>query len=52
MIMTLALFAAIIAESGCVPDPCEVGEPDSLFSEFVLVRDLMDVHYACFIARP
>jgi len=37
--------------SGCLPDPCCVGEPDSLFSEFVLVRDLMDSYYACFFAK-
>ena len=37
--------------SGCFPDPYSVGEPDSLFSEYVLVWDLMNSHYACFFAR-
>ena len=37
--------------SGCLPDPYSIGEPDSLFSEFVLVRDLVDSHYACFFAK-
>lgn len=37
--------------SGCFPDPYSVGEPDSLFSEYVLVRDLVDSHYACFFAK-
>lgn len=36
--------------SGCFPDPYSVGEPDSLFSEYVLVWDLIDNHYACFFA--
>ncbi|NOQ22385.1 MAG: hypothetical protein GQ565_07030 [Candidatus Aegiribacteria sp.] len=37
--------------SGCLTDPYSVGEPDSLFSEYVLVWDLMDSHYACFFAK-
>ncbi len=37
--------------SSCITDPCSVGEPDSLFSEYVLVWDLMDTHYACFFAK-
>ena len=37
--------------SGCLPDPYSVGEPDSLFSEYVLVWDLVDRHYACFFSR-
>ena len=45
----IALLASGI--SGCITDPHSVGEPDSLFSEYVLVRDLMDVHYACFFAK-
>lgn len=36
---------------GCLPDPYSVGEPDSLFSEFVLVWDLVDRHYACFFTN-
>ncbi len=45
----IALFTSSI--SGCLPDPCSVGEPDSLFSEYVLIWDLVDSHYACFFAR-
>lgn len=37
--------------SGCLPDPYSVGEPDSLFSEYLLVWELMDSHYACFFAK-
>ncbi len=37
--------------SGCLNDPYSVGEPDSLFSEWVLVWDLMDNHYSCFFAH-
>jgi len=45
----IVLFTSGI--SGCLPDPCSVGEPDSLFSEYVLIWDLVDSHYACFFAR-
>lgn len=45
----IALLASGI--SSCITDPCSVGEPDSLFSEYVLVWDLMDTQYACFFAR-
>ncbi len=45
----IALFTSGI--SGCLPDPYSVGEPDSLFSEYVLIWDLVDSHYACFFAR-
>ena len=54
---TLKLVSLVISTgiavliSGCLSDPYSVGEPDSLFSEFVLVRDLVDAHYACFFAR-
>ncbi len=37
--------------SSCFPDPYSVGEPDSLFSEYILVWDLVNGHYACFFAR-
>jgi hypothetical protein len=37
---------------GCLPDPYSVGEPDSLFSEFVLVWDLVEEYYASFTANP
>ena len=42
------LFSGI---SSCIMDPCSVGEPDSLFSEYLLVWDLVDRHYACFFAK-
>ena len=45
----IALLTSSI--SGCLPDPYSVGEPDSLFSEYVLVWDLVDRHYACFFAK-
>ncbi|MCK4505676.1 MAG: hypothetical protein KAW14_08675 [Candidatus Aegiribacteria sp.] len=45
----IALLASSI--SGCLPDPYSIGEPDSLFSEYVLVWDLVDRHYACFFAN-
>lgn len=37
---------------GCMPEPYSVGEPDSLFSEFVLVWDLVNEYYASFAANP
>ena len=46
-----ATVLVVITGTGCLPGPYEAGTPDSLFSEFVLVRDLMDSYYACFIAR-
>ena len=51
--LVISVFIAVLASgiSGCLPDPYTVGEPDSLFSEFVLVWDLMDSHYACFFAK-
>ena len=45
----IALLASGI--SGCITDPYSVGEPDSLFSEYRLVWDLVDSHYACFFVR-
>ncbi|MCK5116132.1 MAG: hypothetical protein KAR44_06000 [Candidatus Aegiribacteria sp.] len=45
----IALLASGI--SGCITDPYSVGEPDSLFSEYRLVWDLVDSHYACFFAK-
>ncbi len=45
----IALLAS--GMSGCISDPCSVGEPDSLFSEYILVWDLMDRQYACFFAK-
>lgn len=45
----IALFASGI--SGCVTDPCSVGEPDSLFSEYILVWDLIDTYYPGFFAK-
>ncbi len=49
----LAAGIALLASgmSGCITDPCSVGEPDSLFSEYRLVWDLMDRQYACFFAK-
>ena len=53
----LALAAActlliLSSGTGCIPDPYEVGEPDSLFSEFVLNWEIVDAVYACFFASP
>lgn len=45
----IALLAS--GMSGCITDPCSVGEPDSLFSEYILVWDLLDRQYACFFAK-
>ena len=41
----------ISGSSGCLHAPYSVGEPDSLFSEYVLVWDLVNSHYACFFAK-
>lgn len=51
--LVLAAGIALLASgmSGCITDPCSVGEPDSLFSEYILVWDLMDRQYACFFAK-
>ena len=51
--LVIAAGIALLASgmSGCITDPCSVGEPDSLFSEYVLVWDLMDRQYACFFAK-
>ena len=46
-----ATVLVVLTGTGCLPGPYEAGTPDSLFSEFVLVRDLMESYYACFIAR-
>lgn len=54
IVISLFLSSAVLilfTATGCLPGPYEAGTPDSLFSEFVLIRDLMDSHYACFIAR-
>lgn len=37
--------------SGCFPNPYSIGEPNLFFSEYVLVWDLVDSHYACFFAK-
>ncbi len=51
--LAIALGIALLTSgiSGCLPDPYSVGEPDSLFSEYVLIWDLVDSHYACFFAK-
>ena len=48
MLLLAGISAALFSGTGCLPDPYSVGQPDSLFSEFVLVWDLVDQHYACF----
>ncbi|MBD3277702.1 MAG: hypothetical protein GF388_05330 [Candidatus Aegiribacteria sp.] len=52
-VVLISAFAAVLLTmgSGCLPGPYEAGTPDSLFSEFVLIRDLMSSYYACFAAR-
>jgi hypothetical protein len=53
--ISLAISAGIVllasGFSGCITDPCSVGEPDSLLSEYILLWDLMDSHYPCFFAK-
>ena len=51
-VLLFALSAAVLMVMGtsCLPGPYEAGTPDSLFSEFVLIRDLMSSYYACFAA--
>lgn len=53
--VSLAISAGIVllasGISSCITDPYSVGEPDSLFSEYRLVWDLIDTHYACFFAK-
>ena len=53
--MNLAISAviALLASgiSSCITDPYSVGDPDSLYSEYILVWDLVDTHYACFFAK-
>lgn len=44
----VTLFAFLFSGTACLPDAYGVGQPDSLFSEFVLVRDMVDQYYACF----
>ena len=51
LVISLGIALLTSSISGCLPDPYSVGEPDSLFSEYVLVRDLVDSHYACFFAK-
>ncbi len=48
---SLCIALVISGTSGCMTDPYSVGDPDSLFSEYVLVWDLVDDYYACFFAR-
>jgi len=38
--------------SGCLPEPYEVGSPDSTLSEYLLIWQLIDQHYACFCVKP
>jgi hypothetical protein len=51
LVLSIGIAFLISGISGCFPDPYSVGEPDSLFSEYVLVWDLVDSHYACFFAK-
>ena len=49
--MLLATALAFLNGTGCLPEPYGVGQPDSLFSVFTLVWDLVDAHYGGFIIR-
>ncbi len=51
LFMSMAAAAVLFVGAGCLPQPYEAGQPDSLFSEFVLTWDLMNSYYACFAAR-
>lgn len=48
LLLLAGISAILFSGTGCMPDPYSVGQPDSLFSEFMLVWDLVDQHYACF----
>jgi len=49
--VSLCIVLLISSTSGCLTDPYSAGNPDSLFSEYILVWDLVDEYYACFIAN-
>lgn len=51
LVVSIGIALLISGLSGCLPGPYCVGEPDSLFSEYHLVWDLVDSHYACFFAK-
>ena len=51
LVVSTGIALLISGISGCLPEPYCVGEPDSLFSEYHLVWDLIDAHYACFFAK-
>ena len=48
MSLSSGFLIVLVSGAGCLPEPYSVGEPDSLFSEYVLVWDLVDQYYACF----
>ncbi|MCD4775022.1 MAG: hypothetical protein K8S15_03105 [Candidatus Aegiribacteria sp.] len=51
LVVSIGIAILISGISGCLMAPYSVGEPDSLLSEYVLVWDLIDSHYACFFAK-
>ncbi len=51
LVISVSITLLVSGISGCLTDPYSVGEPDSLFSEYVLVWELMNSHYACFFAK-
>ena len=51
LVVSTGVVLLISSISGCLPGPYCVGEPDSLFSEYHLLWDLIDSHYACFFAK-
>lgn len=51
LLLSAVSIGCLYVGTGCVPGSYEAVTPDSLFSEFFLVRDLMDSKNACFVAR-
>ncbi|MCD4774620.1 MAG: hypothetical protein K8S15_01050 [Candidatus Aegiribacteria sp.] len=49
--VSIGIALLISGISGCLPGPYCVGEPDSLFSEYHLMWDMVNSHYACFFAK-
>jgi carboxyl-terminal processing protease len=45
-----AILIAMLSQ-GCLPEPYEVGAPDSTLSEYLLIWQLVDQYYACFCVR-
>jgi hypothetical protein len=52
-LVTPVVGAVLLAffSQGCLPEPYEVGTPDSTLSEYLLIWQLIDQNYACFCVR-